>query len=70
MMMIRVRDLTDQMGMEGPRPFLMCSNCKTSISANAADYVFSGPDHVFVCCGEPMILVVEQVIYKEVCNDQ
>lgn len=31
-------DLKDQIGMEGPRPFLRCPACEAECSANAGDY--------------------------------
>jgi len=57
---VRVRDLKDQIGTSGPRPFLYCETCGEESSANAGDYFMARPDTVFKCCGEPMRLVTKQ----------
>ena len=65
-MSIRVRDLKDQIDTKGPRPILYCSICGAENSAHAGDYFLARPDHVFTCCGEPMLLVVKSTHYTEV----
>ena len=61
--MVRVKDLKDQIGTNGPRPFLYCSKCGAEYSANGADYFMARPEHVFTCCKRKMVLVTEQVTY-------
>ncbi len=63
---IRVRDLKDQIGMEGPRPFLYCRECDGQYSANAGDYFAAAPDTVMKCCGRPMALVTRKTVLTEV----
>ncbi len=63
---IHVKDLKDQIGMLGQRPFLKCFECGAEYSANKADY-FDRPDnYVFKCCGKNMALVVKDEIYTTV----
>jgi len=64
--MVEVKDLKDQIGMKGSRPFLYCSKCGAEYSANSGDYFMSSPEHVFTCCKRKMVLVTKQVTYKEV----
>ena len=63
---VRVRDLRDQIGSDGPRPLLYCSKCDAEYSANKGDYFMARPDHVFRCCGRNMRLVVKRVVYEDV----
>jgi hypothetical protein len=63
---IRVKDLKDQIGMNGPRPVLHCAKCGETYSANAGDYFNVRPDHVFKCCGRNMALVIERHTFKAV----
>jgi len=60
----RVKDLKDQIGMPGPRPFLKCFKCGNEYSANACDYWNASADHVFKCCGRNMALVTERTVYE------
>ncbi|MCI0525953.1 MAG: hypothetical protein L0Y56_00670 [Nitrospira sp.] len=68
--MITVKDLKDQTGTPGPHSVLYCLNCMSTYSANRGDYFFlenpGDRKHVFRCCGEPMILVVPEIHYREV----
>ena len=61
--MVRVRDLIDQTGMVGPRPFLYCARCGAEYSANKGDYFLASPEYIFRCC-EDMQLVTKVVEYK------
>ena len=62
---VRVSDLRDQIGSQGPRPFLKCFVCGNESSANAGDYFMAPPDHVFRCCDRNMKLVTSKVVYTE-----
>lgn len=64
---MQVKDLKDQIDTKGPRPILYCPVCGAEYSAHAGDYFLARPDHVFECCGEPMLLVVKTTRYIEVC---
>ena len=64
--MITVKDLQDQIGMNGIRPFLFCEVCQAEYSANAADYFMARPSHVFSCCDVPMQMVVKEIHYRKV----
>ncbi len=63
---IRVKDLKDQSGMNGPRPFLLCRKCGNESSANKGDYFMAKPDYVFTCCDIPMLLVTRETVDTEV----
>jgi hypothetical protein len=63
---VKVSDLKDQIGMNGPRPFLMCYCCGAEYSANKGDYFMHPSDHTFECCDEPMVLVIKYMMYAEV----
>jgi len=65
-MSIRVKDLKDQLDTKEPRPILYCPICGAEYSAHAGDYFLARPDHVFVCCGEPMLLVTKRTVFTEV----
>jgi hypothetical protein len=65
---VRVRDLQDQTGYNGPRSILRCSCCGAEYSANKGDYFAASPDHVFMCCDFPMARVVKSTVYKHVDN--
>lgn len=62
--MVTVNDLTDQIGMKGPRPILFCVVCQMEASANAGDYWSLPKDHEFICCDEPMALVIKKTTYE------
>lgn len=64
--MVRVKDLKDQIRMEGRRPVLLCNACSETYSANAGDYFAADPETVFECCGTPMVLVVPECRYRAV----
>ena len=66
---IRVRDLKDQIGSVGPRPFLYCPKCDAEYSANSGDYFMFSPDHIFRCHGVNMLLVTKRTMYVEVGRD-
>lgn len=55
--------LKDQLGMEGPRPFLFCRKCGGECSANAGDYFMVPDSHVFTCCKTPMQLATKREVY-------
>jgi hypothetical protein len=63
---VKVSDLKDQIGMNEPRPILMCTCCGAQYSANKGDYFMHSPDHTFECCDEPMVLATKRVVYTEV----
>jgi len=63
---VRVKDLKDQIGMTGHRPILLCRICMTENSANRGDYFEADPDHVFDCCGKPMMLCIKKTVYDEI----
>lgn len=65
-MSIRVKDLKNQIDSKGPRPILYCPICGVEYSANAGDYFLARPDHIFICCGEPMLLVIKTTHFVEV----
>lgn len=67
-MSIKVKDLKDQIGTTGPRPFLYCLRCGNESSVNAGDYWNAKPDHVFMCCGANMLLVTKRTIFEELCT--
>ena len=62
--MVHVRDLRNQIGTTGERPFLFCRVCSGAFSANSGDYFMARPDTILKCCGEPMELVVKQTVYR------
>lgn len=51
---VRVNDLLDS-----TTSFLYCPICDGRYSANKADYFMRSPDHVLMCCNEPMWLATE-----------
>ena len=61
--MIRVRDLHNQIGTNGPHPFLLCCFCGRQYSANAGDYLLENPKTVFRCCGHTMVLALSETVY-------
>lgn len=63
---ITVADLSDQIGIVGPRPFLKCFVCGAEYSANRGDYFMRDGKYVFTCCKNPMKLVVKGVTFREV----
>jgi hypothetical protein len=63
---IRVKNLTDQLGMPHPRPFLFCAICGVRYSANASDYFYLSPEYVMAHCGEPMRLVKTHEVLQDV----
>ncbi|MFA4971498.1 MAG: hypothetical protein WC683_02715 [bacterium] len=63
---VTVADLKNQIGVPGPHPFLLCNVCGAENSANAGDYWDAPKDHVFTCCGEPMVLATKRTVYTEV----
>lgn len=62
---ITVGDLKDQIGVQGPHPFLYCDRCEGKYSANKGDYFMSPRDRAFKCCGRNMRLVFERVEYVD-----
>lgn len=67
--LIKVGDLHDQIGYDGPRSILYCSVCGAEYSANKGDY-FALPDsHVFECCGFPCARVVKSEVFAHVEGD-
>lgn len=67
-MMIRVKDLKDQIGTTYPRPFLHCAKCMQAFSANAGDYFAADPETILKCCGRPMRLVTARTVMTEVAK--
>ena len=65
-MAIRVKDLKDQIDTKEPRSILYCSICGAEYSAHAGDYFLARPDHVFMCCDEPMLLVIKSTTFTEI----
>jgi hypothetical protein len=63
---IMVKDLRDQIGMAGQRPFLYCAACGEQASANKGDYFSLPPRYVFAHCGEPMRLVTSRTVLTDV----
>lgn len=63
---VKVKDLKDQIGMQGPRPFLKCFACGAEYSANKGDYWDRDPEYVFKCCGRLMHVVTQRTVYTEV----
>ena len=59
-------DLKEQLGMQGPRPFLYCRKCGAENSANASDYWNMPSGHVFKCCRVNMLLVTAKRVLTEV----
>lgn len=64
--MVKVKDLTDQLGVKGPRPFLYCLECGAEYSAHKGDYWQLKPEHVLECCDIPMVRVVRKSRLVEV----
>ena len=64
--MVKVSDLKDQIGTSGIRPILHCKVCGTNFSADVGDYWLVPKDHIFTCCGVPMILATKRTVYNEV----
>jgi hypothetical protein len=64
--MVRVSDLVDQIGHNGPRAILYCSACGQEASANAGDYWNLPNNYEFECCGFPMVKVVKSTHYSHV----
>ena len=62
---VRVRDLPDLIGSDGPTPILWCRLCREENSAHRGDYFMAHPDTVFTCCAQPMILVVKSTRYRD-----
>jgi hypothetical protein len=60
---VTVADLSDQTGVSGPHPLLVCLECGAEYSANKADYFMSPLSHVFKCCGVPMQLATKKTVY-------
>lgn len=60
-MTICVRDLRNRI--------LYCRFCGAEYNTNTDDYWDKKPDYIFICCEEPMRLVVKHTVYKEVTND-
>jgi hypothetical protein len=65
-MAVKVKNLKEQIGTLEPRPFLYCSICGAEYSANAGDYWTANPEHIFICCDEPILLMTTPVEYREV----
>lgn len=63
---VMVKDLADQFGMQGPRPFLYCAACGERNSAHKGDYFNLPPRYVFAHCGEPMRLVTAREVLQDV----
>ena len=59
-------DLKEQLGMQGPRPFLYCRKCGAEYSAHAGDYWNTPDSHVFKCCRVNMVLVTAKRVLTEV----
>lgn len=66
---VRVQDLQDQIGYNGPRAILRCSVCGSEASANRGDYFMLPGNHVFRCCDLPMAKVVKSTVFKHVGPD-
>lgn len=75
--MVRVKDLRNQTGSIGVRPFLWCPACGRKSSADASDYFAVSPETVFRCSGEhpvrsrghrtrTMILATSREVIEEV----
>lgn len=64
--MITVNDLQDQTGKDDPHPILICIDCGAEHSANKADYFMYSNTFPFICCSEPMKLVIKRIVYEEV----
>lgn len=64
---IHVKDLTDQIGTIGPRPFLVCPLCRDRFSANRGDYFLLSPDTLMECmeCGVPLMRVTAHTELRE-----
>lgn len=63
---VRVRDLTNQIGTPYPRASLHCFECGADYSAHRGDYFMAAPDTVFKCCNRPMRLVRKETVYRDV----
>lgn len=68
--MIRVHDLPDQIGTDGPRTLLYCPRCQGEFSANRGDYFMAEPRTPLRCScspGRPALrLVTKRTVYEEV----
>ncbi len=65
-MIAMVGNLTEQIGMKGNRPILLCHICGNEYSANKGDYWNYSNDYVITCCGRPMEVVTKHILYKSV----
>lgn len=63
---VSVAYLKNQTGVSGEHSVLYCYRCHSTFSANASDYFMCSSDHVFMCCAEPLHLVVRRTIMREV----
>jgi len=66
---IRVKDLKDQLGMSGSRPFLYCYVCGQEASAHKGDYFMLSKDAILTCCEEPMVLMEKVTVYRRVFQE-
>ena len=66
--MIRVKDLKNQIDVDGPHPSLVCPACYQEYSANAGDYFTDDPNRTFRHCRRNMILAVRRTVFEEVRN--
>jgi len=64
--MVQVKDLKEQIGMNGPRPILYCNVCGAQYSANAGDYWNRPGNTELLCCDEPMQLVIKKIIFEPI----
>ena len=63
---VKVKDLPDRIGSNGPRELLYCPQCGAEYSACKGDYFMASPEHVFRCCRRNMLLVTKREVYSEV----
>lgn len=64
--MVKVKDLQNQIGVNGPHPLLHCTVCGHDYSANSGDYFMASPNTILKCCGFPMVLAVKRTVYRHV----
>lgn len=69
---VRVADLPEFHGLQGPRPILYCDHCGGEFSANRGDYFLAAPGTIMRCTGaegdphdaEPMRLITKRVVLE------
>jgi len=63
-MSVKIMHLKSQIGMDEPRPFLLCTKCQGEFSADRSDYWMADPRITLKHCKQNMVLATTSITYN------